>query len=104
MIKRKTLFFMFMFFLLTSCGTWDSFKRGMTGEKLESTDEFLVQKKDPLILPPDFEELPTPDERIVATQEISSFEKKLEISSSTEDVSLSGSSTEESILKKIKKK
>ena len=43
-----------------------SVKRGLTGSKSDSTDEFLVQKKDPLILPPDFESLPSPEERILA--------------------------------------
>ena len=37
----------------------------------------LIQKKDPLILPPDFENLPTPDERTLAKEEFSVFEKKL---------------------------
>ena len=49
--------------MVTSCGGWDSVKRGLTGAKRQSTDEFLVQKKDPLILPPDFDSLPSPTER-----------------------------------------
>ena len=53
----------------------ESVKQGITGEKRLSTDEFLVEKKDPLILPPDYENLPTPDEQRVAQEEISSFEK-----------------------------
>ena len=40
----------------------DSIKRGLTGQKKASTDEFLVEKKDPLVLPPQFEQLPTPEE------------------------------------------
>ena len=62
----------------------------------------MVQKKDPLILPPDFENLPTPDERILAVEEISIFEDKLEIS--MEDDSSGSSSVESSILKKIQSK
>tara|TARA_B100001765_G_scaffold191745_1_gene139184 strand:- start:271 stop:516 length:246 start_codon:yes stop_codon:yes gene_type:complete len=80
----------------------DSVKRGLTGEKRKSADEFLIQKKDPLILPPDYENLPIPDERIAATEEISTFEKNL--GTSIEDNSSTSSSTEESILKKIQSK
>ena len=50
-----------LLFLLCSCGeTGKSFKRALTGEKKLSTDEFLVKKKDPLILPPRFDILPLP--------------------------------------------
>ena len=61
MFKKKTIFLMFLIFLVTSCvDTWSNVKRGLLGTKENSTDEFLVQKKDPLILPPDFDSLPSP--------------------------------------------
>ena len=92
-----------LIFLLTSCGGgWDSVRRGITGEKQISTDEFLVKKKDPLILPPDFESLPTPSDRREAVEEISSFERTL--TKSVEGISESTDSSEQSILKKIPKK
>ena len=104
MSKNKIIFLITISFLATSCaGTWDSVKRGMTGEKQKSTDEFLVQKKDPLILPPDFENLPTPDDRRAARKTISNFEKTLTQTSSTEGASSTTSSAEESILEKIRK-
>ena len=100
---KKVICFSAMFFLITACAdSWDSVKRGLAGQKKVSTDEFLVEKKDPLILPPDFENLPTPDERMIAQEEISLFEKKLEIT--MEDNSSTSTSTEESILKKIQSK
>jgi hypothetical protein len=34
-----------------------SVKRGLTGEKRASTDEFLIKKKDALIMPPDYKNL-----------------------------------------------
>ena len=96
---------MLLIFLVTSCAdTWGNVKRGLTGAKQKSADEFLVQKKDPLILPPDFETLPTPGDREAAQEEISSFEKKLKTTSSSEDISSTASSAEESILQKIRKK
>ena len=51
---------MMLSFLITSC---ESLREGLTGSKNLSTDEFLVKKKDPLVLPPDFENLPNPSER-----------------------------------------
>ena len=96
---------MLLIFLVTSCaGTWGNVKRGLTGAKQKSTDEFLVQKKDPLILPPDFESLPSPSDREEAIEEMSSFEKTLKQTSETENTTSSTvSSTEDSILKQIRK-
>ena len=97
---------MLLIFLFTSCAdTWGNVKRGLTGAKKQSTDEFLVQKKDPLILPPDFESLPSPSDREEAIEEMSIFEKTLKQASETEiTTSSAGSSAEDSILKQIRKK
>ena len=91
-----------VFFAVSCADSLDSVKRGLTGQKRNSTDEFLIQKKDPLILPPDYENLPSPDERIAASEEISTFEKTLE--GSIEDDLSTSSSVENSILKKIRSK
>ena len=32
----------------------------MSGQKVTNTDEFLIKKKDPLVLPPEYEKLPLP--------------------------------------------
>ena len=77
-------------------------KKTLTGEKEFGTDEFMVQKKNPLILPPDYENLPTPDDEVSAKEEISDFEKTL--GASIEENSSDSSSAEESILKKIRNK
>ena len=99
---KKILYILTIVFFVTSCETLGSVKRGLTGEKQLSTDEFLIKKKDPLILPPDYENLPIPDENVTAGKEISTFEKAL--GTSIEDNSSSSGSTEESILKKIRQK
>ena len=102
-MRKKIIYAVVLIFFATSCAdTFSSVKRGLTGSKADSGDEFMVQKKDPLILPPDFENLPTPDERILAVEEISIFEDKLEIL--MEDDSSGSSSVESSILKKIQSK
>ena len=93
---------LFIICFVTSCQTLGDVKRGLTGEKVTSTDEFLIKKKDPLVMPPDYENLPTPDERIAAKEEISDFEKSLEIS--IEDNSSTSGSAESSILKQIQSK
>ena len=96
------IYTLLLVFFVTSCtGTFDSVKRGITGAKKNSTDEFLIEKKDPLILPPDFDSLPTPDDRTSA-EEILTLEKELE--TLTEGNSSEISSVEASILKKIQSK
>ena len=87
--------------IIPSCTTLDSVKRGLTGEKSESADEFLVQKKDPLVLPPDFENLPTPSE-VTNKEEESIFEQT--ISEQITENSSEPTTVEESILKKIQSK
>ena len=102
-MPKKIIYISLLIFFATSCGdTLSSVKRGITGEKVKSTDEFLIRKKDPLILPPDFENLPTPDERVAATEEISAIQKTL--GSSVEETTSSSSSVEDSILRKIQSK
>ena len=100
----KKIIYILLFIFLASCAnTFDSAKRGLTGAKRKSTDEFFIQKKDPLILPPDFESLPSPSDRDEAIEEMSSFEKTLKTASETEITSSSAeSSTEGSILKQIR--
>ena len=97
---------MMLIFLVTSCAdSWSNVKRGFTGAKQKSTDEFLVQKKDPLILPPDFDSLPSPSDREEAIKEMSSFEKTFKQESETEiTASSADSAAEDSILKQIRKK
>ena len=98
-MRKKAIYILIIFFFITSCETMNSVKRGLTGEKKLSTDEFMIEKKDPLIMPPDYENLPTPEDRETAKEEISTFEESL--GTSIEDNSPSSSSTEGFILKKI---
>ena len=102
MFRKIIYIFALVFFTVSCADTFDSVKRGLTGQKKGSSDEFLIRKKDPLILPPDYENLPTPYERTAATEEISTFEKTLE--DSIEDNTSTPSSAEDSILKKIQSK
>ena len=86
-----------------SCGsTKDAFKL----KKKSSADEFLVEKKNPLVLPPDYDKLPTPmdKERIEENNDIdsSSSLNKIKNNQTNSNSELETSSLEEVILKKIK--
>ena len=53
------LIFLISIFIFNSCTT---IKDGFRSQKKNSTDEFLVKKKSPLVMPPEFDELPVPEE------------------------------------------
>ena len=54
---------------LYACGT---VKEGFSAKKRsEQSDEFLVQKKNPLAMPPDYEKLPTPGNQEVSPETFS---------------------------------
>ena len=55
----KILFLFNIILLFYSCGT---VKEGFINQKKNSNDEFFVEKKSPLVLPPDYNELPIPSE------------------------------------------
>ena len=102
MFKKSIYIFAFIFLLNSCAGDFESVKRGLTGAKEKSSDEFLVEKKDPLILPPDYENLPNPDERDINLEEESIFQDTLELEE--KEGSASQTSVESSILKKIQSK
>ena len=56
---KVVVLFILILTTLNSCGT---VKEAFSSQKKNSTDEFLVEKKNPLKLPPDFDELPIPDQ------------------------------------------
>jgi len=97
-------FVVIIFFLLSACGgTLDSVKRGLSGQKKVSTDEFLVEKKDPLVLPPGYYDLPEPGQtemdEDLDEKDISSI---LKVENNNQNTSSSESTDlEETILKKI---
>ena len=102
MFKRISTLIIIVFFTSSCVDTFDSVKRGITGAKSKSSDEFLIKKKDPLTLPPDFENLPTPEDGSIEKEEIAIFENVLE--TATEETSSGSSSTEGAILEKIRRR
>jgi hypothetical protein len=96
--KLGLLIFFGLLFLLSSCQS--------LGKK-DNTDEFLVQKKNPLVLPPDYNDLPLPKDYKTKVDQssvnINNEIKKLMESEEKDNVSnndfVGDSSLEDSIIK-----
>ena len=110
MKKTNPLIASFLIILfLNSCGT---VAEGLGGSKKKGSDEFLVEKKSPLVLPPNFGELPEPgkepEENIISDKKgTSDIEDIINQSSSTSKIEKSDdtkNSIEQSIIKKINEK
>ena len=108
MNKKINIFLLLLILLLESCGTWDEVKKGLTGQKTISTDEFLVEKKDPLIKPPNFEELPVPGHNttnVVSSGDDTESQSLESLKSEQESYEAAETgSTESNILKRIREK
>ena len=104
---KKISFYLIVFsILLTSC---QSIKDGLSGRKSENSDEFLVKKKNPLVMPPKFMELPEPkeetlDEEIAAIEETDDIKNILNLEKTSSVNSKQPSSTEDFVLKQLKNK
>ena len=102
MNNNKLLIICIFFLSLTSCGV---VKEGFKSPKQNKSDEFLVEKKSPLIMPPEFNELPIPDNNQKSENNEETDIKKLitnNENSSTENISNQNTNFENSILEKIK--
>ncbi len=100
----KILILVNLVLLFQSCGT---IKEGFSNQKKNSSDEFLVEKKAPLVMPPNYNELPVPKskkiekkiedntiENLVKNNKIKSFESKKALEKNK--------NLEETLLEKIK--
>ena len=86
---------------LSSCNT---LKEGFPGKTKNNSDEFLVEKKSPLVMPPDYNELPIPNEENLDKEknDIKSLISKSKNSDIKENSNENKSSFEGLILEKIK--
>ena len=106
-INRSIFLFCIFALLVSSC---QNVKEGLSGQKKKNSDEFLIEKKDPLVLPPEFDELPKPKTLSVTEK---SKEKDIDLekiikkeSNNSESISKENDVNqmlEKSILEKIKK-
>ena len=92
-------------FILNGCSSLSEAGKVLRNEKVRTTDEFLIKKKEPLTQPPDFDTIPEPGStENKAEKEENSIESILSSKTSKSDnTNSSSSSTEESILNQIKK-
>ena len=98
-----------IFFFITACASsWDDVKKGLGGAKRTSTDEFLVRKKEPLVMPPKWKNLPEPggvmksDEEFSEVTDIEELMKLGKNEESSTNYEQGKGNLEESILEKIK--
>ena len=88
--------------ILSGCNT---VKKGFQNPKKNSSDEFLVEKKSPLVMPPEFNELPIPNKNENTNQKQKNNIKNLITDNNgNTDQEISNSDLEGSILSKIKNK
>ena len=107
MIKNKIKLLLLLLILLSSC---QAVKDGLTGQKQNNSDEFLVTKKNRLEIPPDFDKLPIPrkDKKNInqseqIDEEIEDLFKNSDEIETLEDSNSNSLSSEEFVLKKIDK-
>ena len=104
MKKTNILILVLATLLLYSC---QSIKDGLSGAKSESSDEFLVKKKNPLVMPPNYSDLPKPDDNTYDEENLikDSNIEELMVGTKSEDATISENygSAEEFVLKNIKK-
>ena len=103
------IFLLIFLFLLSGC---QDVKKGFSGKKIDKGEEFLVIKKNPLVVPPNFEKMPIPKNKIEKSDSIeiennqdSDFKKLLKTQDQNVDVSDSKDNTgdiEKKIIDKIK--
>ena len=103
------IFLLIFLFLVSGC---QDVKKGFSGKNIDQGEEFLVIKKNPLVVPPDFEKMPLPKNKIDKTNSIklendqdSEFEKLLKVQNEDANVSDSQKNTgdlEKKIIDKIK--
>ena len=99
---RILVLFSFILFC-NACGT---VQEGFSNNKKNSNDEFLVEKKSPLVMPPDYDKLPVPSSENIKIENeesgVKSLISKKDMSNSSSEVN-SSKNFEEFLLKKIKR-
>ena len=91
---------------ILSCSGLNEAKKVLKNEKIRTTDEFLVKKKEPLEMPPDYKNLPEPDslKKSKNINEEEKLKKILNANNKNDEKTTSPNSIEKSILNKINKR
>ena len=103
LVVKKFYVINILLIFLTACSGLKEAGKVLRNEKIRTTDEFLVKKRNPLVLTPNYEEVIKPGEILKKKQEQEDDIKKLLKAVETKDDKKPPSSIENSILNKIKK-
>ena len=104
MIKniKSSLLIIFSTIFISSCG---SIQKAFDPQNKNTSEEFLVEKKSPLSIPPNFEELPVPsNEKVDKESKINNIESLITEESNNKKIETveTDKDFEQSILDKIK--
>ncbi len=86
---KKFFIYLLIFGYVSAC---QSAREGFTLKKKDNSDEFLVEKKNPLVMPPEYSDLPVPEdfekqpnndneddfEKIISTSKTKNTKSKIE--------------------------
>ena len=87
-----------------SCSGMSDAAKVLKNEKIRNTDEFLVKKRQPLVLPPNYEEIPVPGSiRKSNKSNKNTIDKILKAKDVKKNNKNTTSSVEQSIINKITK-
>ena len=106
---RKTKILLLSLISITLLSACSTISDGFRSQKKDSIDEFMVEKKSPLVMPPDFDELPLPNQNNQNLEKEKEGDIKSLISNNentsnnTQNNSNQNTNFENSILEKIKK-
>ncbi len=89
--------------MLVSCKSFKDVGKVLRNEKITTTDEFLVKKRSPLVIPPNFDKIPEPGSVSESKESEEDKIKKILKAPETEKTQKKPSSIEEYILNRIKK-
>ena len=96
----KILLILNLLIVISSCG---SVKKAFSNQKKNSSDEFLVEKKLPLVMPPNYNELPLPETKNLNIEETNEIKSLItESSTDKKEKREINQNFEESLLEKIK--
>ena len=108
-MNKKSFSFLISIIILTILTGCQDVKKGFSGKKIDEGNEFLVIKKNPLVVPPNFNELPQPSNNNMENSsnkdnenEFKNIMKNNEDNISENETTTNGN-LEENILKQIKK-
>tara|TARA_B110000438_G_scaffold293864_1_gene334391 strand:+ start:1132 stop:1452 length:321 start_codon:yes stop_codon:yes gene_type:complete len=105
-MKNLSKYLFYLFTVLISLSACQNVQDGLSGKKKQNSDEFLVQKKNPLVLPPDYDKLPEP-KTLKKNSEDEDIEiilgKGLSSINNSSKTKTSNGPLEKSIIEKIKK-